>query len=46
MLNAARKLIYQDNVVAVIGPQFSRNAIPAAQLAEAAKVPMITPPGH
>jgi len=43
MLNAARKLIYQDNVVAVIGPQFSRNAIPAAQLAEAAKVPMITP---
>jgi len=42
-LNAVRKLIYQDNVAAIIGPQFSRNAIPAAQLAEEAKVPLISP---
>jgi branched-chain amino acid transport system substrate-binding protein len=42
-LNAVRKLIYQDAVVAIIGPQFSRNAIPAAQLAEEAKIPLITP---
>ena len=43
VVNAARKLIYQDNAVAIIGPQFSRNAIPAAQLAEEAKVPLISP---
>ena len=42
-LNAVRKLIYQDNVVAIVGPQFSRNAIPAAQLAEEAQVPLISP---
>jgi branched-chain amino acid transport system substrate-binding protein len=42
-LNAVRKLIYQDKVVAIVGPQFSRNAIPAAQLAEEAKVPLISP---
>jgi branched-chain amino acid transport system substrate-binding protein len=43
VLNAIRKLIYQDEVVAIIGPQFSRNAIPAAQLAEEAQVPLISP---
>lgn len=43
LLNAIRKLIYQDEVAAIIGPQFSRNAIPAAQLAEAAQVPLISP---
>lgn len=43
VVNAARQLIYQEGVVAIIGPQFSRNAIPAAQLAEAAKVPLISP---
>lgn len=40
---AAQKLINQDNVVAMIGPNASRNAIPAAGIAEASKVPMITP---
>ncbi len=43
VVNAVRKLIYQNNVVAIIGPQFSRNAIPAAQLAEEAQVPLISP---
>lgn len=43
VVNAVRQLIYQDDVVAIIGPQFSRNAIPAAQLAEAAKIPLISP---
>jgi branched-chain amino acid transport system substrate-binding protein len=43
VVNAVRKLIYQDNVVAIVGPQRSRNAIPAAQLAEEAQVPLISP---
>ncbi len=38
-----QKLITQQNVVAVIGPNASRNAIPAAQAAESAKVPLISP---
>ncbi|UCF98130.1 MAG: ABC transporter substrate-binding protein [Spirochaetaceae bacterium] len=42
-MNAARKLIYQDDVVALIGPQFSRNAIPVARLAEDEGVLMICP---
>jgi len=40
---AARALINQENVVALIGPQFSRHAIPAAVVAEEAGVPMISP---
>ena len=40
---AARKLIFQDGVVALIGPQFSANAIPVAGVAEEARVPMISP---
>ncbi len=42
-VSAAQKLINQDNVVAIIGPQASRNAIPAATIAENAHVPMISP---
>lgn len=42
-VNVARKLIYRDNVVAIVGPQLSRNAIPVAQLVERAQVPMISP---
>ncbi|MGE5138269.1 MAG: ABC transporter substrate-binding protein, partial [Rudaea sp.] len=38
-----QKLITQQNVVAVIGPNASRNAIPAATAAESAKVPLISP---
>ena len=39
----AQKLINQEDVVAIIGPQASRNAIPVANVAERAQVPMISP---
>lgn len=42
-VNAARKLIYQDNVAAIVGPQYSRNAIPVAKFVESAQIPMISP---
>ena len=42
-MDAARKLIYKDEVVALIGPQLSRNAIPVARLAEEQEVVMICP---
>jgi branched-chain amino acid transport system substrate-binding protein len=40
---AAQKLINQDRVVALIGPSLSRNAIPVADVAEGARIPMISP---
>lgn len=40
---AAQKLINKDGVLAIIGPQASRNAIPAANIAENARTPMISP---
>ena len=40
---AAQKLISQNNVLAIIGPNASGNAIPAARICEDAKVIMITP---
>ena len=40
---AARTLINQDEVDVLIGPQFSRHAVPAAVLAENARVPMLSP---
>lgn len=42
-VEAAKKLINKDGVVAIIGPQASRNAIPVANIAENAQIPMITP---
>jgi branched-chain amino acid transport system substrate-binding protein len=39
----AQRLISQDNVLAMIGPDASACAIPAADIAEAAKVAMISP---
>lgn len=39
----AEKLINQDYVVALIGPQASRNAIPVSNVAENAGIPMISP---
>ena len=42
-VEAARKLIYRDEADAIIGPQFSSNAIPVANLAEKAQVLMIAP---
>jgi branched-chain amino acid transport system substrate-binding protein len=40
---AAQKLINQDRVVALVGPSLSRNAIPVADVAEGAHIPMISP---
>ncbi len=40
---AMQKLINQDNVVAIIGPQASRNAVPASNVAESSRIPMISP---
>ncbi len=42
-VSVAQKLINQEGVIAIIGPQASRNAIPVANIAENAKVPMISP---
>lgn len=39
----ALKLITQDQVVAMIGPQSSKQAIPAGEVANANKTPMISP---
>lgn len=41
-VSAAQKLINQGGVVAIVGPQASRNAIPAAAVAESARVPLIS----
>ena len=40
---AARALINHEHVIALVGPQLSRHAIPVSALAEAARVPMISP---
>ncbi|MFZ0050255.1 MAG: ABC transporter substrate-binding protein [Desulfobaccales bacterium] len=40
---AAQKLISQDNVLAIIGPNTSGNAIPAASICEGAGVIMVSP---
>lgn len=42
-VSVARKLINQDKVVTLVGPPLSRNAIPVANAAEQAQVPMISP---
>ncbi|MFO1430417.1 MAG: ABC transporter substrate-binding protein [Candidatus Competibacteraceae bacterium] len=40
---AAQKLITQDEVVAIIGPNASRYAIPASEVAESSETVLITP---
>ncbi len=40
---AARRLIERKNVVAIVGPNASRYAVPASEVAEASKVVLITP---
>ncbi len=40
---AAHRLIAQKNVVAIVGPNASRYAVPASDAAEAARVVLITP---
>ena len=41
--SSAQKLITQQGVVAIVGPNSSSNAIPASEIAESAKVVLITP---
>lgn len=40
---AAQKLITQNEVVAIVGPNASRYAVPASEVAESSKVVLITP---
>lgn len=40
---AVQKLINQGNVIAIIGPQISRDAIPAGEYAEENHIPIISP---
>ncbi len=42
-VSAAQKLINQEGVAAIVGPMFSSNAIPVADAAEKAGIPMISP---
>jgi branched-chain amino acid transport system substrate-binding protein len=42
-MDAARKLIFKEEVNAIVGPQFSSSAIPVAKLAEKEKVVMLAP---
>jgi branched-chain amino acid transport system substrate-binding protein len=42
-LDAARKLLSLEKVIALVGPQFSGNAIPVARLAESSRIVMIAP---
>ena len=39
----AKKLINLDEVAVIVGPQLSRDAIPAANVAERSRIPMISP---
>ncbi len=41
--SAAQKLITQNKVTAIVGPNASRYALPAAEIAESGKVVLITP---
>ena len=41
--SAAQKLITQQNVLAIVGPNATRYAIPASEIAESSKVVLITP---
>lgn len=43
--NAITKLINQDKVVAVMGPAASSNVLAAAPVAQASKIPLLTPTG-
>ena len=42
-LDAARALVNQDGVTAIVGPLLSRNALAVARLAESRQIPMISP---
>jgi branched-chain amino acid transport system substrate-binding protein len=42
-LEAARKLVYSEKVAALVGPQFSANAIPVARFADKVGVVLVAP---
>ena len=42
-LSATRKLITQDGVIGMVGPQSSKQAVPAAEAANELKTPMMAP---
>ena len=42
-VGATKKLINQENVAGIVGPQFSSSAIPAAQAAKQSHIPLISP---
>ena len=42
-VEATKKLINQENVIAIIGPQYSTDAIPAGEVAENSNIPLISP---
>jgi branched-chain amino acid transport system substrate-binding protein len=42
-IEAARSLIFNQNVVAIVGPMISRTAIPATIITEEAQIPMLLP---
>ena len=42
-VKAVRELINQGNVVAIVGPQSSIDAIPAGEVAEQSRIPLIAP---
>ena len=42
-VEAARDLIHREGVAAIVGPNISRNAIPAAKIAQHAGIPLISP---
>jgi branched-chain amino acid transport system substrate-binding protein len=42
-VQAAQRLINQENIVALVGPPFSSTALPVASLANESRIPLITP---
>ncbi len=40
---AVKRLINQEKVVAIVGPQYSSDAIPAGEVAERSSIPLISP---
>ncbi len=40
---AVKRLINQEKVVAIVGPQYSSDAIPAGEIAERSSIPLISP---
>ncbi|PKN08527.1 MAG: hypothetical protein CVU73_08825 [Deltaproteobacteria bacterium HGW-Deltaproteobacteria-8] len=43
IMTAAARLIHQKRVSALVGPYFSRDALPVADVAESARIPLVSP---